>query len=214
MKILRSIRNGAIGSVLALSMLSITVVPTLGCNQGDVQKAIALIDSQLPTAIALANTVISVLAQTGVLAEPNGLTGVGAVISNDLATLKSLCDQYEAGASASVYDSIVKLIDQIVTEGDSAVLQASGIKDQKSQAAVTAVLGGLDTILHVIDGYIQSTQTTAQIKATASKRTIKLNQVRSAWNRGLLIDGARQAGSLTPVASSEAWVQHEIVLGF
>lgn len=205
----------------AITLASSLVFTTTGCTQADVDKTVALIESQIPTAIALTNTVISVVSMFGV-ASPSKVQTVGTTVSSDLATLQTLCAQYDATKDKTVFAKLVGLVDQIVTNGDTALLQAAAIKDPQSKAVATAALGALDTILHVIDGYVQQTQTTAQVKETAKRRQVKLSQISMYWDQQRLIKGAQNAQGSSPYMLNDpsghtlaaAWYVREQSMGF
>lgn len=209
--------------LVAITALSAMVLVPTGCNQQDVAKTVALVESQLPTAIALTNTVLSVLATSGVLASDQQ-NNIGTVVTQDLTELQTLCTQYEAGANKGVFDSIVSLVDKIVTEGDASLLQAAQIKDPQTKATVTAALGALDTVLHIIDGYVQLSQSTQQVKAEAARRQVKLQSIHAYLDPAAILNGARKADPSTvdamllndPSGATVAatWLQHEQALGF
>jgi hypothetical protein len=195
-KVLRNI-------ILATSMTAVTV-GVVGCTQADVDKTVALIESQIPTAIALTNTVIAAYSAFGAAAPDNSAAAsVGAVVTNDLAELQQLCAQYTAQPNKNAFQSIVNLVDKLVTEGDTALLDAAAIKNVQTRSSVTAAIGALDTILHVVDGYVQSTQSTAQVKATAQRRQVKLRQI-SMYLDLPIIGHAIDAKSTNPIQLGEA----------
>jgi hypothetical protein len=189
-------RSSIIGAVTAALCLSIVAFSTVGCTSAQVSQVVAEVEAQIPTAIALTNTVVSVVslfnaapgASTGVVISP----AVGTLITTDLNELETLCKQYETTPSTSVYSSILTLVDSLVTQGDSALLAAANITDPTTKAQATAALGSLDTILHMIDGYLQTTQTSAQIQATVARRAIKLKQVSPYFDHAALDKAAAQ----------------------
>lgn len=166
-----------------IAALLIVGIPafTVGCTQADVQKAVALIQAEIPTAVALLNDVLPVIiAFSGTEAQP--VQANVNQIKNDLAELQTLCQSYASSGTADVYNSILKVIDDLVMNGDTALLAATHITNSESQQKASVILGALSATLHILDGYIQATQTTDQVRARAQSRQLKLSTVRAYWS--------------------------------
>jgi hypothetical protein len=206
-------RSSLIGAVTAVLCLSTVTMTTVGCTSAQVSQVVAEVSAQIPTAIALTNTIVSVVSLFSVT---NGTTTASVVsptlvttLTQDLNELQTLCNQYNATPNASIFTSITTLVDTIVTQGDSALLASSQITDPTSKAQATAVIGALDTILHVIDGYLQTAQSTAQVKATAARRQVKLKQISMYFNQ----DELNKAASAEGYTGAQV-LQYETSLGF
>lgn len=182
------IKSKMLRVTVAMALVSAVPLVTTGCDQADINKTVALIESQIPTAIALTNAVISAYAAFGSSNPDTAIatSNISRTVTMDLQELQALCDNYTAAPGKDSFSKVVASVDKIVTEGDQALLQATGIKNTQSQAAATAAIGALDTILHVIDGYVQMSQSTAEVKVTAQRRTVKLRQVSMYFQPGLV----------------------------
>lgn len=159
----------AIGGLAALTGIT-------GCTSASVEKAVSLIGGVLPSVQAGESTVAALL----VAVDPavgGPLEAFQPLITAGITELEKLCAQYTANPSASVFASIESTVDNLVTQGDAQLLAASKITDAKSRAQATGVIAAFDALLHVIDGYVSQTQTTAQVKAKVSARQVKLSQL-------------------------------------
>jgi hypothetical protein len=177
-------RSLSVGATVAVLSISLVTVPTVGCTQADVQKAVALVQAEIPTAVALigdiAPIIIAFADAPGASTTP--IQATISTIQSDLGELQTLCASYTSAPSSSIYASILKVVDDLVTQGDGALLTAAQIKDPATQQKATVLLGSLSAVLHILDGYVQATQSVAQVKATAANRTVKLKAVRAYWS--------------------------------
>lgn len=163
--------------MIAIVLLFIVPFSVTGCNSADITKVVAEIASNIPTAIALAQSILAIVNLAG------GAQAQGIVVPVDkLNALKQLCDDYTANPKADTWHEIIALVDELVTDGDSALLTALSIKDPATQQKATAVLGALSAVLHIIDGYVQQTQPASAVKATAAKRKVKLARISQYWS--------------------------------
>ncbi|HEV2709156.1 MAG TPA: hypothetical protein VGU67_02985 [Edaphobacter sp.] len=180
----RFLRSSLVGGATAILALSLAVLPIAGCTQADVQKAVALVQAELPTAIALvgdvAPIIIAFAGPQGAASSP--IQNTITTVQSDLGELQTLCASYTSAPSTTIYASILKVVDDLVTQGDSALLTAAQIKDPATQQKATVILGSLSAVLHILDGYVQATQSASQVKATAAARAVKLNAVRAYWS--------------------------------
>lgn len=207
----RFLRSSFLATVVAFTGLSVVAVSTVGCTQADVQKAVALVQAELPTAIALIGDIAPIIIA---FAGPQGTASTPiqqsiTVIQSDLGELQTLCASYTSAPSTNVYASILKVVDDLVTQGDSALLTAAQIKNPATQQQATVILGSLSAVLHILDGYVQATQSASQVKATAAARVVKLNAVRAYWSP-LDKKGIEQAAGI-PFNMAYA---HAVALGF
>lgn len=205
-------RSLSLGGVVAVLSLSLVALPTVGCTSADVQKAVALVQAEIPTAIALIGDVAPIIIA---FAGAQGTTSTSPIqtaittIQSDLSELQTLCASYTSSPSTSVYASILTVVDDLVTQGDSALLTAAKITDPATQQKATVILGSLSAVLHILDGYVQATQSVSQVKATAAARSVKLNAVRAYWSA----EDKKGIEQATGVNFNAAY-QHEVALGF
>lgn len=212
MKIRNFIRSSALAGIVAALSVSIVAVPLTGCTQADVQKAVALVQAELPTAIALIGDVAPVVIAFAGAQGGNATTPIQQTITtvqSDLSELQTLCASYTSSPSPDIWASITKVVDDLVTQGDSALLTAAQIKDTATQQKATVMLGSLSAVLHILDGYVQAAQSASQVRATAAARTVKLNAVRAYWSPSDK-KGIEQASGVP----FDAAYAHAVALGF
>jgi uncharacterized membrane protein len=130
-------------------------------------------------------------------------------IKTDLSDLATLCNAYTAHPSSSVWQQIVALVDDLVTNGDSALTEIAGIKSSASQQGALATLASLDALLHTIDGFMQTTQSSTQVKATAARRAIKIQAVSRYWSDRDKVRMSQDFGQ-----DYFTLYRHEIAMGF
>ena len=152
---------------LSLILIAITFMLPIGCTKADFDKAVSLIAAELPTVVQLANTILSLYGDAGEYKVP----------ATELQSLQNLIAAYQAHPSNSSFQQIAAMVDQLVTQGDQDLLAAAQIKDPVRQQQVTTVLAAFDITLHIIDGYVLATQSTAQVQAKAAARRVKLKQL-------------------------------------
>jgi hypothetical protein len=206
----RILKAVSMSSVVAALCVTLTVLPVAGCSSADVQKAVSLIAAELPTAIAIAGELAPLI---GSLSGTQTAT-TGQKIQADLVELQTLVNDYNkpgnsSSVLASTFGSITNVVDDLVVNGDAALLSATHITNPASQTKVTAILTILSVALHVIDGYVQATQTTTQVKATAAKRTVKLKQVSAYYS-----DSDKEILADAFGYSYNTLYNHEVALGF
>jgi hypothetical protein len=184
------------------------VSTTTSCTSSQVTAVVQKISAFLPAVETFNSGVASVVAalepQDAVL-----VLGVTTVVNNGMKELQSLTATYTASPNASTWQNIVALVDSLVTNGDAALLQASKISNPVSQVKATTVIGALDAVLHVIDGWVQSTQTPAQAAATAAARQVKLQSVVRYWSQQDKDRVAHELGVPFKMA-----YEHELALGY
>lgn len=170
-----------LGALLLCSVLLMGT--TTGCTGQDVATVVKNISIYAQEAQPIVTQVITLVSlftatQSGALSD---MQRDNAKIQTDLKALVTLCDTYTAHPSDSVWQQIVTSVDALVTEGDTALMQLAGVKSDDSQKAAIAALASLDALLHTIDGFVQSTETPGQVKATAFRRTVKLQTISQYW---------------------------------
>jgi hypothetical protein len=169
--------------VVAMALIgSCLIVTPVGCTAADAQKAVAEIDAYLPTAIQLAEIVIQAIGA----AQSQGLSAeaqsTGNTILSDLKELQTLTDAYLAQPSDTTWHNIQNLLETIINTNQSALEAAVGIKSHDAKTAYIAAITGLSAALAVLDGYVNSTKTTAQLKAKAQVRRAKLSAQVRYWS--------------------------------
>ena len=161
-------------NIVAIVMLAVLPFSVIGCTSADVAKAVALVAAELPTALALAQDALSIVAGLGVNANVQ-------IPVDKVQALEALCNDYTAHPSSNTFDQVVALVDQLVNQGDSDLLTVAAIKDPATAQKATAVLAALDAVLHIIDGYVTSAQSTKQVQARAQARRARLKAVTQYW---------------------------------
>jgi hypothetical protein len=99
-----------------------------------------------------------------------------------LAELESLSGAYVANPTADGWTRVLAVVDQMVNDADNGLLSALAIKDPTSRAEAKVALSALDAAIHVLDGYLASAKTPAQVQASAAARTVKVSAVSRMWN--------------------------------
>ncbi len=175
------------------------------CSAAQFANVVSEIQAQLP-AIESAVTTVAAFAAPEVLPM---VTVVGAAANVDLPLLKAAVTDWQANPSASTRQKIESLVDDLVTKVDAQLLAANGLTKTPVVQAFLMALGILATALHAIDGLIISAQSAKQAKATAARRTAKLEQVLPLLDRRQLEDAAERHGT-----SLVASVRYAQALGY
>ena len=172
----------------ALVLCSVLLMgTTIGCTSQQVANVVKNIAIYAQEAQPILTNVLALIAafgssDTSTASTMTQIQSDGNKIKTDLADLVALCNSYTSHPSADVWTQIIALVDDLVSNGDSALTDLTGIKSSTSQQTALAVLASLSALLHTIDGLVQSTQSQAQVKATAQKRTLKLKTVSQYWS--------------------------------
>lgn len=188
---------------LALLAACMIIVPT-GCTSASIEKAVSEIDAYLPTAIQLAQIVISAVG----VAQSNGLSPDAQNTANtviaDLKELQTLCDSYLSQPQGGTWQNIQNVLETILSANQQQLEAAAGIKSHDAKNAYVAAITSLSAALAVIDGYINTTKTSAQLKTKAQARQAKLSAYVQVWTPQ---DKARISAALGvpyPVLEKEA----------
>jgi len=176
--------------IVAILSFSLTF-SCVGCTGAQEQQAVNLVVAELPTAIQLAESILSVTSAVGATngSDSSTIASInqeGKLVASGLTDLSSLLAAYNANPSAAALAKVTAAVDTLVNNGDAALLAVSGIKDAKTQSEVQAGLAALDTVLHLIDGYLLVTQSPTQVKATAASRAVKLAAVKNQLNKTMI----------------------------
>jgi hypothetical protein len=191
---------------VAVAVVLLCVIP-VGCTSAQQTQVVNEIAAELPTALQLALQVATIVAAFGATGQQVDIPTVQ--IQNDIAELQSLVADYQKAPSSDAYSKIVTVINDVVANGETALFNASQIKDPQTKEEAVAVLGSLDAVLTIIDAAVQKTQSTQAVAATAKARTLKLGNFRSMLNQNILNDAAKKNHTTV-----EAWMQQEQKLGF
>jgi hypothetical protein len=181
------VRTGGLGLVTAVMVVCLVgaTFPLTGCDSATEMKAVTLVQQELPSVIALIPPVLEIVsAFTG----PQG-SAVQSQISSvqtKAQDVQQLVTAFTSNPSAGAYQNIVAGIDQLVTSGDTALLNLANVTNAASIQKAQATLSALDIALHLLDSFIQSAQTPAAQQAMAAHRQIKLNAVRGQWSHAAI----------------------------
>jgi hypothetical protein len=169
----------------ALALCAIVLMGTIGCTSAQVATVVKDIATYAQEAQPIITEAIALIgafsAADGSTSSPS-LQSTGSQIKTDLAALVSLCNTYTANPSTTTWQQIISAVDKLVTEGDSAVTTLAGIKSSSSQQSAMVVLASLDALLHTIDGFVQTTQNSTQVKTTAARRVMKIQVISQYWS--------------------------------
>lgn len=192
------------GAGIMLMLASFTF--TIGCTNAQVNDVLTKIAAEIPTAIAFADTAGPIVATLDpAIAIPVGIAV--AAVNAGLPVLQAEITAYLANPNASVLAKIEAAINELITQ-NTAALKAFGIKSEGTQAQALAVMGSLNAVLIVIDGWIQQIQPGSVTKANAAARTTKLAMVDQYLNHDILNKAAVAQGT-----TYQAFAQHEAQLG-
>jgi hypothetical protein len=152
-----------------------------GCVQGDAVKAASTIHAYVPVVIGLANDVMAI-AEGLDATEATKIQALGTKVQSELKELESVSGAYAAAPSSDGWSALQAVVDQLVSDADGGLLSALAIKDAASQQKAKVVLSALDAAIHVVDGYLTAARGTAETKAAATERTVKLQSVVRYWS--------------------------------
>ncbi len=197
---------------LAKTMLAVVLVLSLAgsqmaCGSSSTVKIVNLIVTELPVALPMAEAAITLVG--GLNGLDVTLVKVGPDVKAALGQVQILTAAYLAHADAATFTKLCDVVDAAVNETDGSLLDAAHVKDPATRAMVTASLAVLSGEMHVIDAWLLSQQTPAQIQARAQARRVKLQQIKSYLDVPQLDQRARAQGT-----SFEEQYQKLTALGF
>lgn len=174
MRLFTNLRASAAVVVLTATLL------TTGCTPAQQQTATAVISKVYAYLPSVQNAADTVAATVEMLAPPDAaLIQIGDTAFDALAvTLQALCKSYLANPSASVLAQIQTAINTLNSTVNTAILNATGIKDAESQKLALAALKGLLTVSSVLLAFVAPTETTAQLWELRQTHTIHLAKMR------------------------------------
>ncbi len=203
--------NTSLAGVIALVLCGSLTLGLCGCTdqqQAKVKDTVARIGAEIPKfqplITAAAGVADLVLPSEAVL-----ITGVTATVEAGLTTLAALCNTYAANPTDSVWQSIVSLVEQLEQQGATGILDAAHITNPTSRALAQSALGALQTLLLIIDGYVQQARTPAANAAAAHARLIKLREIAPLLDRSDRDQVEEATGHSFPVVFA-----YESALGF
>ena len=163
----------------AVALLLCCCMVLTGCTvkqQADAKVVVAKIVSYEPE-VALA---VDSLASTVALFEPQDallITAGEASFDAAFAALKVAADAYVATPNNGALASVRAALENVLAVNADQFLAAAKIHNPVSLAAAKAAIVGVREVLLLMDGALQTTQTTATNVATAQARTLKLKDV-------------------------------------
>ena len=177
--------------VLAVAALGLMLIPSgmIGCTSQQVNTVVTDISQYLPTVLALLQDGITIYSAVG--ASSNTASPAAAALATvqaDVAALQQPIKDYLAasalsGTKTTYWTNIQALVDTATKDADT-LMQIAAVKDPGSQAAGVVVISSLDAAIHVLDGYVSSAQTPAQVAAKAAARSIKVSSMVKYWSQG------------------------------
>ena len=199
-------------SIHALLPLLVLFNFAVGCTATQVSTVVQDIgiyaQQAEPIIVALAPIIVA-LSSGSQDSSAAGLTTFATTAKADLDALASLCAAYSAHPDAGVYAQIQSLVDKLVLESDSSLLDANAIKDPVTRQRIQLAMASFDALIHTIDGFVQTTQSASTVAAKAKSRAFRLSQVAAYWSRRDHEMISRAFGR-----KYEAVVEHELALGF
>ncbi|HVJ09284.1 MAG TPA: hypothetical protein VM554_12960 [Acidisarcina sp.] len=185
---------------LLLSATFVTV-GSVGCTNAQVNDVLTKIADEIPQAVALADSVGPVVAALDpAIAIPVGIAV--AAVDAALPLLQSDIRAYLANPNASLLARIESAINNLLTQNTQA-LRAFGIKAQAAQQQALAMLGSLNAVLVVIDGFIQQVEPKRVIQANAASRAVKLAEIDRYLDHGILERAAVTQGTTYAAFAAE-----------
>jgi hypothetical protein len=168
-----------LASAIAAVACAALTATTVGCTQQqqiDTKVVVAKIAQYEPEAQLAIDTIASVVATLSP-ADAIVVNLAMPIVDTDLVSIKTLCATYAATPNTGTLNSIKSTIEAMLSQNADQFLAANKISDPKSVASVKVALAGFRTILLLMDGAMQATQTPAQIAATAQSRNLKLKEL-------------------------------------
>lgn len=153
----RSINTHLASGVAALLCASLLMLPLAGCTAKQTANTKAVIAQIVQYEPELA-TVVDTLSSTAATLAP----GEAALITTGQATfdsaaleLKALCDAYVATPNTTTLGSIRAAVDTLLATNADQFLAAAHISDPQHVAEAKLAIGGVRTVLLLIDGALQ-----------------------------------------------------------
>jgi hypothetical protein len=166
---------------MALALALSLAWASVGCSSADAVKAATEVHTYLPVVSGLAQDALAIAAGL----DPSNAALIGQVsskVQGDLTELENLSGAYISNPTGNGWTQLLAVVDQMVNDADNGLLSALAIKDPTSRAEAKVALSALDAAIHVLDGYLATARTPAQVQASAAARTVKVSAVTGIWN--------------------------------
>ena len=158
---------------LALCCLMLCTFMT-GCTAQQTQTTqtvISDISAYLPTVLSLVGAFAPL--------EVTAVSNAEAQIKTDLSELQTLVAT--VNPSATTWANVQAIVNELVSDGAAATNDALAIKDPTTQKEVLASLAAVTAAIAIIDSYVTSGQTQAQVKAKLATRITVLKTESRTW---------------------------------
>ena len=151
----------------ALVLLTGGTVPFMeGCTAAEVEADIQTVLNDLPTAINIAESIITIISafkgDTVSTAQVQQLKSLAGQVGADLTLAQGLITQYQtdlAGAPATVIGELDSAVSD-VQQNEQAILTAIHVYDPTTQAAISASIAAIDTVLLGLESIIPASAAT------------------------------------------------------
>jgi hypothetical protein len=168
-----------LASAIASVACAATLAATIGCTtqqQADTKVVVARI-AQYEPEVALAVDTLATVVATLAPADALLISAVQATFDSAAAALKVACALYAATPNAGTLASVRSTLEQLLSLNADQFIAAGKISNPASIATAKVAIAGVRTILLLMDGLFQTTQTTAQNAAIAHARNLKLKEL-------------------------------------
>jgi hypothetical protein len=178
MKLTENFRTSPL-SCVAVMLCASMGMGLVGCTtqqQVDTKAVVAKIaqyEPEVALAVDTLASVVSVLAPADALLITVGQSAFDAAA----AALKVACATYAATPNDGTLASVRSTLEQLLSLNADQFLAAAKISNPTSVASAKVAIAGVRTILLLMDGLFQTTQTTAQNVTTAQARNLKLKEL-------------------------------------
>jgi len=166
--------GSAIALVLCVTMLALSTTGCTPAQQQDAKAIVAKVAAYEPSLV----TAVDTLASTVALFVPTDaalITASQAIFDASAAQLQTLCAAYAATPTASTLATIESVLTTLLNTNAAQFLAAAHISNPASVATAKLAIGGVRTILLLMDAALQGTQTAAQTAASQQARLMKLH---------------------------------------
>lgn len=174
------VRKGAFAFFMAcVLMLSVTASMVAGCTASQVQADIEKVISELPTALNIAESIITIVSGVKGQAAPDPAlvaqaTAIVGQISADLKLADTVLGQYQANLPAAPV-SVIKELDTAVADVQTnlgQILTALHIVDTRTAEAVGFAVAGIQGVILALESVLPASAASLFPKVSASLRAI------------------------------------------
>lgn len=166
-------------SAIAAVACAAVMAATTGCTpqQQANTKAVVAKVAQYEPEVALAVDTLATVVATLAPADALLITAVQTTFDSAAAALKIACALYAATPNNGTLASVRAALEQMLSLNADQFIAAAKISNPASIASVKVAIAGVRTILLLMDGLFQTTQTAAANTATAQARNLKLKEL-------------------------------------